>query len=584
MSKAKQRFTAFLLLSALLFTSLAEPSSAKVKKPKLAKQAKITLNSKKKLKVTGVKKSLIKKTKWKTSNKKIKLKSKKKNSVIVKGVKRGSSRVTARVTLKREKGKKTYRLSCKITIRAKKQKAQDTTKPIVTPGRTAPVKTPLPGFTGTSTPPVADTTPASASASPSILPSASPDTSLKPASPVPSGIPDSLPEAAAVSVPAKPNVNSSYSDTVSPSSSYDLTTALNLDSVKEGYRKYFSIGAAVNGTSAGTSTAASPEMRQVMKRHFNSTTLSNLLKPQYLLDQSGSAANATAGKNDTPTINYSPIVDNLEFCKQSGIKMRGHVLVWHVQTPDWFFRDGFSNTGAYVDKVTMQKRMGSYIRQILEFCQTYYPGVIYCWDVVNEAVDTSTGDGYRRSTWYNIIGKEFIADAFYYARKYADKDVKLFYNDFNTFQMDKNKKIIEIVKPLKEAGLLDGVGMQSYLNSDWPGVASVKTAIQNFAAAGLEIQLTELTYRVPDYNNPTAEDYTKQGQNYQELMNMLIAEDTAGGGTANITNVTFFGLIDNPYSVFGSNPKPDQDCWARLFDQNFKPKPAYYGVMNALTD
>ena len=208
MSKAKQRFTAFLLLSALLFTSLAEPSSAKVKKPKLAKQAKITLNSKKKLKVTGVKKSLIKKTKWKTSNKKIKLKSKKKNSVIVKGVKRGSSRVTARVTLKREKGKKTYRLSCKITIRAKKQKAQDTTKPIVTPGRTAPVKTPLPGFTGTSTPPVADTTPASPSASPSILPSASPDTSLKPASPVPSGIP-----------------------------SYDLTTALNLDSVKEGYRK-----------------------------------------------------------------------------------------------------------------------------------------------------------------------------------------------------------------------------------------------------------------------------------------------------------------------------------------------------------
>ena len=31
--------------------------------------------------------------------------------------------------------------------------------------------------------------------------------------------------------------------------------------------------------------------------------------------------------------------------------------------------------------------MESYIKQMLEHVQVNYPGVIYCWDVVNEAVD-----------------------------------------------------------------------------------------------------------------------------------------------------------------------------------------------------
>lgn len=122
--------------------------------------------------------------------------------------------------------------------------------------------------------------------------------------------------------------------------------------------------------------------------------------------------------------------------------------------------------------------------------------------------------------------------------------------------------------------------MQSYYVTE-QNLGQVKTAIEKFAASGLEIQLTELTYRVPDYTNPTEEDYRQQGENYKALMKMLIALDTASGGPANITNVTFFGLIDNPYSVFGQNPSPDRDCWARLFDEKFGMKPSYYGVIAA---
>ena len=57
------------------------------------------------------------------------------------------------------------------------------------------------------------------------------------------------------------------------------------------------------------------------------------------------------------------------------------------QVGGWFFKKGYQDDGAYVDKETMLARMESYIKQMLEHVQENYPGVIYCWDVVNEAVD-----------------------------------------------------------------------------------------------------------------------------------------------------------------------------------------------------
>ncbi len=557
MNHQVKKVVASMLVCSFLFSGISTSVEAKAAKPTMKRKLSVSIAKKKKLKISKVKKANIQKTTWKTKSKKIRLLKKKKNSVVIKGLEKGKATVTAKVVLKKKSGKRVYRLSCKITVKEK-----DTVVATATP-------TPQGGKEDTM--PEENVVPTStAEATPEPTPTPTP-TPVPTATPTPY-IPENLPEPEIVSVPTKPTVNEAYTDTVPSGSAYDLTEALTAKSVKDAYSEYFSIGAAINGTSPETSTAASPEMRQVMKRHFNSTTLSNLMKPEYLLDQEASLANAANGKEEIPGVKFEDIVDNLEFCKQSGIKMRGHVLLWHKQTPEWFFREGFTEDGDLVDKTTMRKRMASYIQQVVDFCETYYPGVIYCWDVVNEAVETKEDNGYRRSNWYTIFGKEYIADAFYYARKYVDEDVKLFYNDFNTFSGDKNAKIIEIIQPLKEAGLLDGVGMQSYLNATWPGVPSVKTAIENFAAAGLEIQLTELTFRVPDYNNVDQWDYIDQGTNYQELMNMLIEMDTTSGGPANITNVTFFGLIDNPYSVFGQNPAPDQDCWARLFDENFKTK------------
>ncbi len=355
-------------------------------------------------------------------------------------------------------------------------------------------------------------------------------------------------------------------------------------SLKDAYAKHsIKIGAAINGTSSNNTLAESPQMQALMSKHFNSTTFSNLMKPEYLLDRKQSQANSASG-NDTPALTFSGIDPGMKYCQANGVGMRGHVLVWHVQTPDWFFCRGYDDANEFVDKETLRNRMESYIRQVVEYCDSNYPGVIYAWDVVNEAIED--GGTYRQSNWFKIYGgADYIADAFHFARKYAAPSVKLFYNDYNTFITKKTEAIIQTIRPIKAAGNLDGVGMQGYINANWPGVRTgnpnVRDAMLLFAKEGLEIHLTELTIRVPNVNEVKEADYVNQAAKYKDLMQTVV--ELKSSGQANITSVTFFGLMDDHYYHFSGNPltSPGQDDFTRLFDRDLLPKPAFYSILDA---
>ncbi len=369
---------------------------------------------------------------------------------------------------------------------------------------------------------------------------------------------------------------------------YDIAASVTGTPLKDAYQDYFKIGVGLNGSAPANDTTKSAAMSEIIKYHFNSVTYSNLMKPSYLLDQAGSIKNYDSG-NTEPAVNFDSVISGLEFCKENGIQMRGHVLVWHNQVPDWFFREGYKNDGAYVDKDTMLGRLESYIKQVLTYTQTNYPGVLYCWDVVNEAVENSAGafetesgfnirtyyDGTRENLWYKVIGIDYVEKSFEYARKYADPEVKLFYNDYNTFQPTKTIAIYKLVSYLKDKGLVDGIGMQSYMDLTYPGIAggndSFLTALSKFAELELEIQLTELTIRSETNDASSME---KQAQRYENLFQILKSMDTASGKNANITSVTVFGLMDE-YLFY-----PNDKTYARLFDGKLQPKPAFYSILN----
>ncbi len=344
---------------------------------------------------------------------------------------------------------------------------------------------------------------------------------------------------------------------------------------------YFTLGVGINGSTLDNQTLNIPQYMELSAKHFNSCTMTNLMKSGYILDQMGSQKNLTDG-DGAPALNFWSIDPTLEWCQENGMKMRGHTLVWHTQAPDWFFKEGYSSEGEFVDKETMLFRMESYIAQLLDHVQTEYPGVIYCWDVVNEAVDPDSADpesffqcrtmcGEDVNPWYATIGPDYVEAAFTFARKYADPDVKLFYNDYNTFQSPKIDGIYSLVESLKEKDLIDGLGMQGYWGMDWPGEKTIRVAIERYATLGLEIHITELSVGV---DQETEAQFKKQADTYGWIFKMLCEEDEAGGGPANITNVTLFGLVDHYRKGDTTN--------SRIFDENYEPKPAFTAIREAL--
>ena len=350
-------------------------------------------------------------------------------------------------------------------------------------------------------------------------------------------------------------------------------------SLKDMCSKFFTLGVGINGSTLDNLTLHSEKYMALVKQHFNSVTLSNLMKSSYILKQNESIKNAKEG-DGTPVLSYESIDPTLQWCMDNGVGMRGHTLVWHAQAPDWFFREGYTNDGAYVDKETMLFRMESYIEQLMTHVQEEYPGVVYCWDVVNEAVDPGSGDPNTNfacrtandgtpNPWYITIGPEYVEMAFTYARKYAAEGVKLFYNDFNTYQSDKCEYIYNLCKDLKDKGLIDGIGMQGYWGISYPSTSTIGGALLRFGQLDLEIHITELPIGVDE---ETPEQFEAQAKAYGNIFFLLRNKDKEGGGPANITNVTVFGLIDHYH--------PNDTTNARLFDSNYQPKPAYYKVYN----
>ncbi|MBE6361079.1 MAG: endo-1,4-beta-xylanase, partial [Treponema bryantii] len=297
------------------------------------------------------------------------------------------------------------------------------------------------------------------------------------------------------------NENSKKDFPTVKSGDFDLTLALGEDSLKDLCSDYFKLGCGIYGYNMETNAINHKEYMEVAKKHFNSCTLTNLMKPVYVLSEYDSIDNFESG-NSEPVLNFQIIEDTLKWCKENNVQMRGHTLVWHTQAPKWFFCQGYDSSNDLVGREEMIGRLDSFTKQYMGYVQDNFPGVVYCWDVVNEAVDPSKGDkntnfmcrivnDNQENYWYSTIGPDYPEVAFKIARKYAADGVKLFYNDYGTVDKTKRNYIYNLCKDLKEKGLIDGIGMQSYWDMKNPKLEDIKEAIELYASLDVEIQLTE---------------------------------------------------------------------------------------------
>ena len=332
------------------------------------------------------------------------------------------------------------------------------------------------------------------------------------------------------------------------------------DSLKEIYKDLFMMGAAVPAT---VITNSNDEFKKLVIREFDSVTCENDLKPENVLDAAANLADP-AKYNENPAIHFDAAKPTLDFCKENGIKMRGHTLVWHSQTPTWFFYKNYDVNGELADRELMLKRMENYIDSVTNWCEENYPGVIYAWDVVNEAAGDN--GGLRDSYWKQTIGEDFVEQAFKFARKHAPKGVELFYNDYNEYQPSKQQVIIDILKPIAKAGNIDGMGMQSHISAGLMAETYVNSMNTYAKELKVKIHVTEMDVSAP--NSPNA--MYDQGTYMKSLFEALIAAKKAG---TPIECVTFWGLTDE--MSWKSADKP------LLFYGDISPKPAFEGVVCA---
>lgn len=282
----------------------------------------------------------------------------------------------------------------------------------------------------------------------------------------------------------------------------------------------------------------------------------------------------------------------LEFARMHDIKVIGHALVWHSQTPRWVFQ---GRNGRSATRDELLKRMKEHIHEVAG----RYRGKVHGWDVVNEAISDAPG-ALRHSPWREIIGDDFIDHAFRCAKE-ADPDAELYYNDYGMVNPGKRARAIALLKGLIERGVpIDGVGMQGHYSLEQPQAREVDRAIKEFAALGLKVMITELDVDVlpargrvgvadisrreraapelnPYVDGLPDEVQEKLADRYEELFKVFRRNREA------VTRVTFWGLDDrrswlNHFPIRGRTNHP------LLIDREMKPKPAFFAVLKAGRD
>lgn len=314
-----------------------------------------------------------------------------------------------------------------------------------------------------------------------------------------------------------------------------------------------------SGTCISLNQLRNADVLAHVKTQYNSITLENEMKPDAMLGYSPSLISrdeakglgyyipASMTETYVPRINFSTLDEVLKICKDNGLKMRAHTLVWHSQTPDWFFRTGYSANYGYVSQAQMDLRMEYYIKSVMNHVYSgQYGDVVYAWDVVNEYQHA------QNSGWLSIYGNvnnypSFVKKAFQYAHDCLEyyglsNSVSLFYNDFNTY-MEVNDIITMIDFINADGKICDGVGMQSHLGTTFPSVSYYTDALKAFLNAGFEVQITEL-----DIVNKGDVD---QANYVYDLMTNILALKKNGG---NITGITIWGLSDDVTWIRGEKP------------------------------
>ena len=345
---------------------------------------------------------------------------------------------------------------------------------------------------------------------------------------------------------------------------------------------------------------------ELVKENFTSLTATNELKAYSLLDERASKKAA----DGMPVMNYAMADQMVAWAQENGIGIRGHVLVWDAYMTDWYFHEDYDSKKPYADKETIKERTEYYIREVITHFEEKFPGVVYCWDVVNEAVADSEAEALpgdarhlralrsgSENLFLRYMGDDYVQLSFLYAKNTVEElgaDIDLYYNDYNAYFPEKSQYILALAESINtfaqdEEGndriLCDGIGMQGYIGGygtqegcleeehlDW-----IRDAITGYADAGLKVQITEMAVRnfEKDQADAHAEYYAKLFGVFKDLY------DEEAGNPLNC--VAIWALTDYPNAPKGNYVYNLNSPYGGLVDEFYNKKDAFFRVEEELS-
>lgn len=324
---------------------------------------------------------------------------------------------------------------------------------------------------------------------------------------------------------------------------------------------YFSIGAAVPPAFTDTTDIHS----LLMIKHFTALVAGNAMKPDALQPTEG-------------TFTWKDADRIVRFAGLTGMKVRGHTLVWHNQIPDWFFTDP-KDQGKPATRELLLQRMKTHIQTVVG----HFKGDVDSWDVVNEVLSDRSGlrGAAEGSKWLGIAGPDYIEKAFQYAHE-ADPDATLVINDYN-LESDGRKltEMYNVVKSLLAKKVpVNAVGFQMHISLYASTVAAIRAAMEKIASLGVKVQVTEMDMSIyagaaDPSKIPDRDLLVAQGKRYKEIFDMFKEEAKKGI----LDMVVLWGCADDDtwLDSFPVQGRPDAPL---LFDRRLQAKPAFWAIVD----
>lgn len=332
------------------------------------------------------------------------------------------------------------------------------------------------------------------------------------------------------------------------------------------YKSDFLIGSAIN---AGQILERDSMALPLIPKEFNTLTPENIMKCEVI-------------HPEWAKYNFELSDKIVDLSKKNKMFLVGHTLIWHSQL------------SPFVRRIKSPDSLKLFMKEHISTIAGRYKGKIDGWDVVNEALEE---DGsMRKSIFYNLLGDEYIVEAFRLAQA-ADPKCELYYNDYNIEQPKKRAGAIALIKKIQAAGVrIDGVGIQGHWSIKGLPFKDIEESIKEYSALGLKVMFTELDITVlpnpwdlrgadvnqnfeskPDMNPypgglPDSVQVALADQ-YETLFKLFLKYKD------NIDRVTFWGVADGN-SWLNGWPIRGRTNYPLLFDRNYKPKLAYHRVAN----